>query len=310
MDAFILSELSGWAEAAILAPMGAMYATDWLARRALVRESVEIVELVNFENPFGLQDMIDDVSDLINCVSEPDLYGSLTKDNEILVVGPPQSGKDTFLYYMAQKAGVRRVMSVYAPHNDAGLIHAIRFLDGGVWERTAQQITKIRPTKTLLHLPGLNGEPSPLLEALIKAARVRPHIMIGGTTTHYDRNGKVATLFGTVRTMPQGDDEDGLSKDYLRATAEGFLGKAKSAHFALSGFRDESEFIEPIVEQAINVSEIKDTLEHCQRRAIFELQSRAKPDVHTAKEALKITPEIRDRALNRAILGAKSPAVA
>jgi hypothetical protein len=257
-------------------------------RRLRVDLNIDTVDPRKSSQPvYGVEKLLAEVNDLIDRVVNPKAYQGLHTGNEILIVGPAQSGKKALAMHIAKMAGINRVIVVYNPS------------DPDVLARAKNIIEKELPAgKTMLLLPGLEyidgaKEESwhDQLDALIETASNLPQILVVGTTNKYDRHGEVASWFGTVLSLP--DERSPEWRDMLRQTAGGFLDACLGTGYLLQGIEKDA-FVSRITEVAVNQAEIKDIVALCQTTALYEKrQSKAPSPV--------ITPHILETAIQRAI---------
>jgi hypothetical protein len=258
----------------------------------------------NTQRVFGLDHITDDIRDLIDRAKNQAAYAGIDVGNEILIVGPEQSGKKALAAHIAKLADIGRAIVVHNPRDADVLGRAKRMIENrpSFWKRAARRATfrQSRPNteKTLLLLPGLDsandnkGEAwCDLLEALIEISSSLPHVLVVGTVKRYKRDGEVASWFGTVLPLPNKDSRNW--NIMVREVAEGFLQEAIRENYRLTGMEAEA-FITRILDVKPNPAEVKDIFAQCKTLATFEQRD--------GKEAgLLLTPEKLDVAIERVL---------
>ena len=63
----------------------------------------------------GMDDLLDSIADLIDRARNPAAYQDLKIGNEVLIIGPNQTGKKSLAQKIAQLAGMDRVVTVFNP---------------------------------------------------------------------------------------------------------------------------------------------------------------------------------------------------
>lgn len=282
------------AESAIavaLAPEFLKHRSERAERAARIGLNIEVLDPRKLSQPiFGMEKISSHITDLIDRASAPDAYASLDVGNEILIVGPEQSGKKALALHIAKLVGMSRAIIVYNPR------------DADVLARAKYMIEQTPPgQKTMLLLPGLDpaygnkGEAwCDQLEALIETASALPYVLIIGTVRHYERTGEVASWFGTVLPLPEENSDDW--KYLIRHIAEGYLDTAmqtKPLPYQLAGI-DRDEFIRHILEVTPNPAEVRDIFAQCQTLATHRLRQKL-------SHSLQFTPEVLEIAVERVI---------
>ena len=83
----------------------------------------------------GLDALITSIADLIDRARTPAEYKDLKIGNEVLVIGPVQSGKKSLAERIAQMAGMERLVTVYNPRDSDALAKAKSIVRGYKRER-------------------------------------------------------------------------------------------------------------------------------------------------------------------------------
>jgi hypothetical protein len=253
---------------------------------------------------YGLDQIAAQIGDLIDRASNPEAYTGLDVGNEILIVGPEQAGKKALALHIAKLIGIRRVIVVYNPRDADVLARAKSMIENRhVLKRRAKQFLTSKNglpnlEKTMLLLPGLDpanrntGEAwHDQLEALIETASSLPHVLVVGTAKTYERNGEVASWFGTVLPLPK--EKSPAWDDLIQKITEGFLDSAAKAHYQLSGI-ERADFINRILAVRPNPAEVKDIFAQCETLATSRRRQKQSAD-------LVFTPEILAIAIERVI---------
>ena len=283
--------------------------------RDRVEVNLEILNLRYNQQPvYGLQDIIDSISDIIDRIRTPEPYQkamSIVSGNEILIAGSTQTGKKALALEIARQAGIQRAIVVYNPRDAEALARAKKLINASpnrarrLWRSVCQKVTQHQPKTTLLLLPGLdeeiNGQKNEAwrdqLEALIETASSKPHILVVGTTTHYHSTNDVASWFGTVIEFPDPDSPEW--QVMVNAIAGGFLEATQKSGYTLHDITS-SKFITDMLARKPTPAEIQDIFVHCQTQAIYLW--RQEPS-----RTLALTPAILDRAIRRVIRPEPSP---
>jgi ATPase family associated with various cellular activities (AAA) len=145
----------------------------------------------------GLDALLNDIADLIDRVRSPKAYADIRLGNEILIFGPPLSGKKSLAKTIAQRSGIERLITVHNPRNADALAKAKRLIQNR------------KNQKTMLLLPRLDliddkddKEIIAELDALIETVSDKDHVLIVGTTSDYIPGGIIDNLFGIILTLP------------------------------------------------------------------------------------------------------------
>lgn len=316
------SWIGGWfelgtliAEAAIaivLTPELLRHYAERRERKARVNLNIETFDpRKNTQLIFGLDHFTGEIRDIIDRVKYQKAYASIDVGNEILIVGPQQSGKKALAIHIAKLADISRVIVVYNPRDADVLVRAKSMIENrpSFWSRVVHLLTlqQIMPNleKTMLLLPGLdpaNGNKGEAwcdqLEALIETSSSLPHVLVVGTVIEYDRRGEVASWFGTALLLPEAGSEPW--NDMVKTIAEGFLNAALKENYQLAGL-GEADFVARILEVKPNPAEVKDIFAQCKTLATHNKRQGSIP-------GLLLTPAILDIAIERVIPEQARPA--
>ncbi|MBV8061405.1 MAG: hypothetical protein JO126_00495 [Alphaproteobacteria bacterium] len=288
--------LAETAIAIVLAPEFIRHLAQRSEREARIALNIETIDPRKAKQPiFGLEPLSAQIGDVIDRARDPAAYANLDVGNEILIVGPEQSGKKALALHIGKLAAMRRAIIVYNPRDADVLARAKHML-----ERTRKPPGRYSAEKTLLILPGLDpaygnkGEAwCDQLEALIETASNLPHVLIIGTVNAYERKGEVANWFGTILTLPAQGSAAWRSMIY--AIADGFMDSAlqEAPRCTLSGL-DRTAFIGRVMQTDPTPAEVKDIFAQCETLATFRQRKG-----QTATNI--ITPDILDVAIERVV---------
>jgi hypothetical protein len=258
-------------------------------RRERIYLSLEDVPVSSL-NPrlAGLDSLVTSIADLIDRARNPAEYKDLKIGNEVLVIGPVQSGKKSLAERIAQMAGMERLVTVYNPRDSDALAKAKSIVRG------------YRKRKVMLLLPRIDlaykeSDPDVLteLDALIETTSERHNVLVVATTVTFEANSDLDNLFGIKLTLPgaevtHGDNRE-IPEDARRMLAEVavfYLKEAQRQGFRLEGMT-EAEFRARVLESAINPAEIEDIVVLCQTTALYRRRTGASPGLIFTREILE-----------------------
>lgn len=286
-------------EAIVLAPILFEFVIERRKRRAQIELSLEILETSQIGDDLaGLDDMLAGIRDLVDRARHPEAYAKLRAGNEILIAGPPLSGKKALAKRIACDVGIQKIIIVHNPRNADALAKA------------KSLITRNGRTKIMLLLPrldlidGRGGEESLVeLDALIEVAGERSHVLVVGTTSHHRSGSEIDNLFGTILVLPGTElairAQPLLSDEVRRMLAEvtaHYLRRAQEAGYVLADMTPEA-FVTRILQSAINPAEIEDILAHCQTAALYRQRK-------NISGVCAITLEILEISIQRVVIHA------
>jgi hypothetical protein len=242
-----------------------------------------------------LDNLLDSIADLVDRARTPAAYQDLKIGNEVLIIGPNQSGKKSLAQRIAQMAGMERLVTVYNPRDSDALAKAKGIVRG------------YKRKKVMLLLPRIDlayqmGDPELLaeLDALIETTSEQPNVLVVATTVWFVANSDLDNIFGIKLTLPgAGLNRAGrpeVSSDAARMLAEVthfYITEAQRRGFQLQGI-SEAEFSSRILECVVNPAEIEDIVVLCQTTALYRKRTR--------QTAVTIfTREILDMAIARVV---------
>ena len=289
-------------EAIVLLPILLEFIIERRKRKHAVDLSLEIVNVENMAvHLAGVDDLLFDISDLIDRANNPDAYAELRLGNEIMIAGPPLSGKKTLAKRIAAAAQFERVIIVHNPRNVDALARA-KYL-----------AMRSRGRKTMLLLPRLDlideREDEELLvelDALIEAISELSHALVVGTTNRLIVGGEVDHLFGVTLTLPGAPvvpvPHQPLQSDVhrmLAGVAEFYLDRALKSGYRLADISRDG-FIARILLNVTNPAQIEDAVVLCQTAAIYRQRQAGKDGKKTERI---ISPDMIELALRRVVIG-------
>jgi hypothetical protein len=245
----------------------------------------------------GMDQLLASIADLIDRARNPAAYQDLKIGNEVLIIGPNQTGKKSLAQRIAQLAGMDRVVTVFNPRDSDALAKAKSLVRG--YKR--QKVMLLLPRIDLAYQQG-NPEVLTELDALIETTSERQNVLVAATTVSFEANSDLDNIFGIKLVLPGAKvgkahrveiPED--AQRMLAEVANFYLGEAKRRGFVLHGF-DEQIFCERILESVINPAEVEDIVALCETTALYRKRSKQTTE-------LVFTPEILELAMARVVVG-------
>jgi hypothetical protein len=289
-------------EAIVLLPILLEFIIERRKRRHAVALSLEVVDMRDLDVQIaGVEDLLLDIRDLIDRANNPDAYAELRLGNEIMIAGPPLSGKKTLAKRIAADAKFERVIIVHNPRNVDALARA-KYL-----------AMRSHGRKTLLLLPRLDlideREDEELLaelDALIEATSELSHALVIGTTNKLIAGGEVDHLFGVTLTLPGAPvvpvPHQPLQSDVhrmLAGVAEFYLDRALKSGYRLADISRDG-FIARILLNVTNPAQIEDAVVLCQTAAIYRQRQAGNGG---KKSGRVISPDMLELAMRRVVVG-------
>jgi hypothetical protein len=239
--------------------------------------------------------LIEGIADLVDRAGTPAAYQDLKIGNEILIIGPNQSGKKSLAQRIAQMAGMERLVTVYNPRDSDALAKAKGIVRG------------YKRKKVMLLLPRIDlayqmGDPVLLaeLDALIETTSERPNVLVVATTVWFAANSDLDNIFGIKLALPgvalNPAERPKVSNEVARMLSEVahfYLADAQRRGFQLAEISEE-EFSSRILERVVNPAEIEDIVVLCQTTALYRKRTKL------TKIAI-FTREILDTAIARVV---------
>ena len=292
-----IAALGAVLEAIVLLPILLEFLGERRKRRHNVDLSLEVTEVAGLGVDLaGLDELLEDIRDLIDRARHPEAYAELSLGNEILVAGPPLSGKKSLARSIARDAKFDRIITVYNPRNADALARA-KYL-----------ARRARNKKVMLLLPRLDliderkdEELVVELDALIEAISELSHALVVGTTNSYVPNGEIDNLFGVTLTLPGAPivavpQTPLLAETHrmLAGVAEFYLDRALAAGYRLADISRDG-FIARVLMSVANPAQVEDLIVLCQTSAIYRQRIKETGD-------RQITAEILEIALRRVVI--------
>jgi hypothetical protein len=236
----------------------------------------------------GLDTLLTSIADLIDRARNPAEYRDLKIGNEVLIIGPIQSGKKSLAERIAQMAGLERLVTVYNPRDSDALAKAKSIVRG------------YKSRKVMLLLPRIDlaykeSDPDVLteLDALIETTSERQNVLVVATTVTFEANSDLDNLFGIKLTLPGAEVTHGDNREIpedarqmLAEVAVFYLKEAQRQGFRLQGMTEE-QFRARVLESAINPAEIEDIVVLCQTTALYRRRTRQAPELTFTREILE-----------------------
>jgi len=283
-------------EAIVLLPILLEFIGDRRKRRHSVELSLESERVSSLNVQLaGLDDLLEDIRDLIDRARHPEDYAELSLGNEILIAGPPLSGKKMLARHIAKAAQFDTVITVHNARNPDALARA-RYL-----------AYQARNKKVMLLLPRLDlideredEEVVVELDALIEAISELSHALVVGTATRLMPGSEIDNLFGVTLTLP-GATITPAPQIFLLAevhrmlagVAEFYLGRALKAGYEIADISRDG-FIARMLMSVSNPAQIEDIVVLCQTSAIYRQRT-------GQAKARQITNEILENAIRRVV---------
>ena len=274
------------------------FVTEVRKRKERIDLSLED-ELVSTLHPHlaGMDHLLTDIADLIDRARNPAAYQELKIGNEVLIIGPNQTGKKSLAQRIAQLAGMDRIVTVFNPRDSDALAKAKSLVRG----YGRQKVMLLLPRIDLAYQ---QGDPEVLteLDALIETTSERQNVLVAATTVAFEANSDLDNIFGIKLVLPGAAvgkthklDIPEDAELMLREVVTYYLSEAKRRGFVLQGM-DEAAFRERILENVINPAEVEDIVALCETAALYRKRSKQTME-------LVFTPEILELAMARVVVG-------
>ena len=145
----------------------------------------------------GMDELLISIEDLVDRARFPAAYQELKIGNEILVIGPSQSGKKSLAQTLARMTGMERLVTVYNPRDSDALAKA------------KSLVHSYKRKKVMLLLPRIDlayreSDPEVLteLDALIESTSERQNVLVVATATTFEPDSDLDNLFGIKLVLP------------------------------------------------------------------------------------------------------------
>ena len=245
----------------------------------------------------GMDELLKSIEDLVDRARHPEVYEDLKIGNEVLIIGPHQSGKKSLAQTIAKLTGMERLVTVFNPRDSDALAQAKSLVRGYKWQKVMLLLPRI-------DLAYKESDPEVLaeLDALIESTSERANVLVVATATTFVPDSDLDNTFGIKLVLPGAEvletDRREIPEDAQRmfaSVAEFYLSEARRRGFTLAGVSDE-QFCARVLEGAMNPAEIEDIVVLCETTALYRRRTKR-------SETLVITPEILETAIERVIVG-------
>lgn len=245
----------------------------------------------------GVDDLLESIADLVDRARHPEAYQDLKIGNEVLIIGPSQSGKKSLAQRIAQMAGMERIVTVYNPRDSDALAKAKSLVRG------------YKRQKVMLLLPRIDlaykeSDPELLTEidAVIETTSEKQNVLVVATAVSFEADSEMDNMFGIKLTLPGADvvhvNRREIPPDAQRVLAEVtrfYLAEAKKRGFQLQEM-SEDDFCREVLDNVMNAAEIEDIVVLCETSALYRRRS-------GKSSGLYFTREILDTAIGRVVVG-------
>jgi hypothetical protein len=265
------------------------FITDLRKRRERVYLNLDDVAVSTLRPRLaGMDQLLASIADLVDRARTPAAYQELKIGNEVLIIGPNQSGKKSLAQKIAQMAGIERLITVY------------NLRDSDALGKAKQIVRGYKRKKTMLLLPRIDlayqaGDPELLaeLDALIESTSEQANVLVVATTVWFAANSELDNAFGIKLVLPGAGlnparrPEVPAEAERVLAEVSGFyLNEAQRRGFQLSGISEE-EFKRRILSTVVNPAEIEDIVVLCETTALYRKRTRQSPGLIFTREILE-----------------------
>ena len=245
----------------------------------------------------GMDELLQSIEDLVDRARHPEVYEDLKIGNEVLIIGPHQSGKKSLAQTIAKLTGMERLVTVYNPRDSDALAQAKSLVRGYKWQKIMLLLPRI-------DLAYKESDPEVLaeLDALIESTSERANVLVIATATTFVPDSDLDNSFGIKLVLPGAEvletERREIPEDAQRmfaSVARFYLNEARRRGFTLASVTDE-QFCARVLEGAMNPAEIEDIVTLCETTALYRRRTKR-------SDRLVITPEILETAIERVIVG-------
>ncbi len=278
------------------------FVTDARKRKSRIDLSLEDEEVSRLTPRLaGLDDLLTSIEDLVDRARFPAAYQELKIGNEILIIGPNQTGKKSLAQTLAKITGMERLVTVYNPRDSDALAKA------------KSLVHSYKRKKVMLLLPRIDlaykeSDPEVLteLDALIESTSERQNVLVVATATSFEPDSDLDNLFGIKLVLPGAlvegvhrreipDEVAADIRSMMAKVADFYLAEARRRGFRIEGM-SEADFTERILAEAMNPAEIEDIVVLCETAALFRRRTRRATD-------LLFTADILETSIARVVVG-------
>ncbi len=277
-------------------PVFIEFISDFRKRRERIYLSLDDVPVSSLSPRLaGLDSLLESIADLVDRARTPTAYKDLKIGNEVLIIGPNQSGKKSLAQRIAQMAGIERLVTVYNPRDTNALAKAKDIVRG----HKRKKVMLLLPRIDLAYKtddPELLAE----LDALIETTSEAPNVLVVATTVWFAADSELDNVFGIKLALPgaglNSADRPEVSEAAARVLSEVthfYLTEAQRRGFRLAEMSEE-EFSSRILDCVVNPAEIEDIVVLCETTAIYRQRTRK-------TSGAIFTREVLDTAIARVI---------
>jgi hypothetical protein len=181
----------------------------------------------------GMDDLLASIEDLVDRARFPSAYQELKIGNEVLIIGPSQSGKKSLAQTLAKATGMERLVTVYNPRDSDALAKAKSLVRG------------YKRKKVMLLLPRIDlaykeSDPEVLteLDALIESTSERQNVLVVATAVTFEPDSDLDNLFGIKLALP-GAEVTGVNRRANPDEVQPEVGQMMAKVAPLAHARDE-----------------------------------------------------------------------
>jgi hypothetical protein len=249
----------------------------------------------------GMDELLSSIEDLVDRARFPDAYQELKIGNEVLIIGPSQSGKKSLAQTLAKSAGMERLVTVYNPRDSDALAKAKSLVQSYQRKKVMLLLPRIDLAYKESDLEVLTE-----LDALIESTSERQNVLVVATAVSFEADSDLDNLFGIKLALPGANVPNSSRREIpadlepevsqmMSKVARFYLAEAQKRGFQVQGM-SEDRFCERILAEAMNPAEIEDIVVLCETAALFRRRTRR-------AEGLIFTDEILSTAIARVVIG-------
>jgi hypothetical protein len=274
------------------------FVSEFRKRKERINLSLEVEEVSALHPRLaGMDDLLESIADLVDRARHPDAYKDLKIGNELLIIGPNQSGKKSLAQSIAKMAGMEQIVTVYNTRDSDALAKAKSI------------VRSYKRQKLMLLLPRIDlaykhSDPELLteLDALIESTSELQNVLVVATAVFFEPDSDLDNTFGIKISLPGAAvvaaNRQEISEDAQRVLAEVarfYLAEATRRGFRLEGMT-EQEFCERVLDCVANPAEIEDVVVLCETTALYRKRTGKATD-------LIIDQTILETAIHRVVVG-------
>jgi hypothetical protein len=245
----------------------------------------------------GMDDLLESIADLVDRARNPAAYQDLKIGNEVLIIGPNQSGKKSLAQSIAKMAGMEHIITVYNTRDSDALAKAKSI------------VRSYKRQKVMLLLPRIDlaykhSDPELLteLDALIESTSELQNVLVIATAVFFEPDSELDNTFGIKISLPGAAvvaaNRPDISQDMQRVLAEVarfYLADATRRGFRVAGMT-EDVFCTRVLDCVANPAEIEDVVVLCETTALYRKRTGKARD-------LIIDETILQTAIHRVVVG-------